>query len=201
MNYKKIISVILLVLISAYIYQVVQLNQNYPNASIKKYKPGDTVIYHGLEVTLESAKILKRSEFLDTYPKIEEQYEDISQGDEEFYKFLLKEFIQGEADTQYISCEIKISNPTDEEIDLQKHDSLRLWKMDLKVIDNNPSLELIHALNDGSVDSYKPGEEKEIIVPFEIPKGYLKQDDIKKYGAKIIYSLYPTKNYYQLNFK
>lgn len=182
---KIYIFLLFLIGIICYVYFVYDINKRFPSPENYVVKEGESFLYQGIYMDVE------KHEFL-TYSQLNEKYHPVEAG-------VLEDLFYEKKNGYYLCQYLKIHNTQNEEIDLKSAYDIGNWCYESRKDYNG--MTFVGCVMDGELTvekggiSVQPGESKEVMLCYYIGREGKDIKTVKKENFKIVYSLYPTKNY------
>ena len=163
-------------------YFTYDVNRRFPNPENIKTEQNETVDYKGISITAKEIEIYRYEQLIEHYPQLESVY-DLLGGEEK------------ESNNCYYIVTVVMENRT-KKIWNQGKESVVEWMLEVGEEYNGVDFFAFSELNWDYHKTMEPGESQEIKLPYSIREDYITLEEAVKEDKKIIYSYYPTKNYF-----
>ena len=168
-------------------YQISDINRRFPSPEEHGVQAGETFLYQGAEITAVGNKeVYTLEELLEIYQL------------EESLSVTALEGIKSFRDGYYLCTDIEVFNPTSETIRFAKGYSVLCWPYEMAGSFNGMDYNSYMALNHKYCSDLQPGEVQKLKLVYQINDSSKSREDILEETVKIIYSLYPEKDYIEL---
>lgn len=180
---KKLLLIPVVLIIGIWFYLFINVNSRFPEHQENVYKLGQTTIYKGLNITVNSVKSCKNNELGDLY----KDYKDILNLE------AVKSTLKG---TSIFLVDITLENKTKNDIEMRR-DKIYMSIFEVGNVNNGSDYNLFCILNPEYESKIKKNTTTHMVIPYTFLNQYVK-DVVGKDDAKFIFSYYPTKEYYSI---
>lgn len=168
-------------------YRIYDINKRFPSPEEHGVQAGETFIYQGLEITAIGNKEVY------TLEEIENIY-----GLGDVLPTGSLESIKSSECLYYVCTDIEIFNPSSEEVSFEKGYAPMYWPYEMTASFNGMAYEPYMGFNYEFHQVLKPKEVQNLKLVYQIIDSTKSREDILSETVKIIYSLYPEKEYIEL---
>jgi len=178
---KKLLIIPVVLIIGIWFYLFINVNSRFPEHPENVYKVGQTTIYKGMNITVNSVKSCRYNELID----LNKDYKELLSL-EAIKTFLNKSNI--------FLVDITMENKTNNDIEMHK-EKIHMSMFEIGNVNNGSDYNLFCILNPEYESKFKKNSVTHLVIPYVFQdyyyKGKIGEDD-----AKFIFSYYPTKEYY-----
>ena len=190
MHFKRIMTLAAgIMLIGVWLFLVIRINTIYATPKEYPVREGEECKYRGLTITVGDIHFC-------TYDELIEMWQELKVSDD--MSEMVQALMMSEEDARrsyFITIEYDIENRTNEVLSTTNGKESMNMVIEVGASANSSQYSFGKILNKNMTDFFQPGEKYHVRQVYSF-YDVLSADLIKKSDIKIVYSLYPTKNYF-----